>query len=849
MKGVMNALSGHYEKVPGKLRRNKWLAWLFFIVATVFFVIGMGKTKFDMTVEGWFEQDDPIIVAFDWFHHEFGSEDHLYVVYKPKDGNVFSEKSLNAVKGIRQDLLARMAKVSQENDSALKHITKITTLDNAAVLIAHQDALVSRYLVEGKVPSSTEALDQVRQLAYSQKEFPMLYFSEQLQYGGIFIETDFGAIGVDEDGAETVSEDLAFGDDFTMFDEGDGEQQRPKFKPTDISDYIALMDEIKVVLNDPKYAEHLEYYPVGNTAMMEYNLEMITEMGMFNMLALLIIALLLWFLFRSLSAVVWAITIVVLSVIWTFGLIGWLGLPITSFVMITVMLILTVGVADVVHIMTGYTVFRNKDESHEESLRLAFRKAAVPCLLTALTTMIAMLTLSTTAMIPVIIFGFMSAVGVGMAFLLSIYLLPLMLDLWAPVKRKVDEQASSRQFMPNMTVVLRGMLEKVLPLVEKCPRVIVSVFIGFFVLFIYGATTTKVDTNPLGQFPQDSKIRTSFEIVDNHMMGTQSIEIYMDMGQENAFHDPFVLKQIEQLQQQLEKDYGHLVVRTTSLVDIVKHAYKTLNQGREEMYVIPETQQLVSQTLFLFNNANPSVRARQVSDNYDRARIGVRLHNTGSYEYAELFERMRKDIKTVEAKLQQKYPDASISITGMLALMMHGADYLSQAQLESFALALVFISVILLVVFGSLRAGSIAIIPNLIPAMLAFGLLGLFGIPLDFNTIMIAPVIIGIAVDDTVHFISRYRQEILIDGDIKRALHTTITEGGMAIVFTTLILGLGFGIMAFSESAGTSNVGTFGSLAIMAGMLNDLFLLPAMILIFKPKFGFKSSESKQPSYA
>jgi predicted RND superfamily exporter protein len=120
--------------------------------------------------------------------------------------------------------------------------------------------------------------------------------------------------------------------------------------------------------------------------------------------------------------------------------------------------------------------------------------------------------------------------------------------------------------------------------------------------------------------------------------------------------------------------------------------------------------------------------------------------------------------------------------------------------------------------------------------MLAFGILGWFDIALDFSTMMIAPVIIGIAVDDTVHFITRYRAEVLRGGDITEALQTTITQTGQAIVYTTLVLGLGFGMLAFSSAAGTANVGILGASAIFAGLLNDLFFLPAMILLFKLKF-------------
>ncbi|MGN6154054.1 MAG: MMPL family transporter, partial [Lysobacteraceae bacterium] len=151
-------------------------------------------------------------------------------------------------------------------------------------------------------------------------------------------------------------------------------------------------------------------------------------------------------------------------------------------------------------------------------------------------------------------------------------------------------------------------------------------------------------------------------------------------------------------------------------------------------------------------------------------------------------------------------------------------------------IALIVVSVILLIVFGSFKVGMIGLFPNLIPALLTLGLLGLSGIPLDFFTMMLAPIIIGISIDDTVHFMSTYQLQIAEDNDVGAALRRTMAETGPGVVFTSLILGLGFGIMAIASAAGTSNMGKFGALAIFVGLLNDLFLLPALLLTFKPKF-------------
>jgi uncharacterized protein len=247
----------------------------------------------------------------------------------------------------------------------------------------------------------------------------------------------------------------------------------------------------------------------------------------------------------------------------------------------------------------------------------------------------------------------------------------------------------------------------------------------------------------------------------------------------------------------------------------------------------------------MFNNANPEERRRLVDDNYKKANITITLLNGGSYEYLDVFEQMKKDIYESVDVIKQKYPDARVSITGIFALAMRTADYLTQNELQDFEIALVAISVILLAIFGSFRAGLIALIPNLIPSLLTFGLLGLLDIPLDFYLMMLAPIVIGISVDDTVTFISQYRLEVSKHGDVKKALQHTMKEDGQALVFTSMILGLGFGIMSIASTPGLSNMGIFGILAVFSGLLNDLFLLPAAIMVFNLDFQKRESKLEQ----
>lgn len=848
MKRLMNLLARYFEQVPDHVRKWKIGVWLFFIAFTVFMAMGFGRVKFDASIEGWFEAEDPIIVAFDWFHHEFGSDDHLYIAYKPKDGDVFSEKSLKTLHALQEEIETRVTRLQVGDTSPLKHVVKITSLINAPVLRAEGNALISNKLVGDKVPASAVQREAIRSTAQAQKSFPLLYFSKDYKYGGILIETNFGAIPVDADGATAKPLEIgAEGVDLSAPSAAvsSNATSRPKFKPTDLAEYVELMDEIKAVIYKPQYAQQFDYYPVGNIASAEYSLDMVKEMGLLNVIALLVITLLLWFLFRSLSAVVWSITIVILSVIWMVGITAWLGMPITAFVMVAVMLTLAVGVADVVHVLSAYMTSRNEGHAHAAAMRHGFRHVVVACLLTSITNIAAVMALSITPVVPIDVFALMCTLGVALPFIFSVYLLPLMLDVWAPRPQQKQGRGWFARLIPNASHFIVRPLQRVLPIVERRPMVFIAIFLAIFGVSLYGATKTQVDTDPTKSFPDESLIKRAVHVVDRYMLGSQSMEIYFDLGKENAFHDPMVLNAMDHLEQTIEKKYGHLVVRASSMVETVKNSYRTLNGGRADMYVIPKTKEAVSQTLFLFNQSNPEDRRKLVSDNYDKARVNVRMYNAGSFEYAKTWDAIRADIDVSLAEVRKSYPEARVSITGVLALLMEGADYLTHSELASFGFALVLICAILLLLFGSFKAGFITLVPNLIPALLAYGVLGLFKIPLDITTMMIAPIIIGIAVDDTVHFLTRYQSEVEMDGDIRRALRTTIEEAGHSVLFNTLILGLGFGMLAFSSDGSVMLLGVLGAVAMVMGLLSDLFLLPALILVFKLDFR-KSQDTSHP---
>ncbi len=253
---------------------------------------------------------------------------------------------------------------------------------------------------------------------------------------------------------------------------------------------------------------------------------------------------------------------------------------------------------------------------------------------------------------------------------------------------------------------------------------------------------------------------------------------------------------------------------------------------------------MISQLLYLFNSANPEDRRSLVSDDYSRSHVSLNIYNAGSYQYQLFFDEITLDIEETFAELNTEFPDMEIYLTGSMALLMRMTDEIARSQFASFTLAIGVISLIMIITLGSLQGGLMAMVPNMIPALLGFGLMGLMGISLDGDTLLIAPLIIGIAVDDTIHFMTHYRMELISTGSISESLKSTIRDVGQAVMFTTMILGMGFALLSFSDYLGMAKMGFFGSVAILVALLCDLFLIPAMIMIFKPTFGVKDADTR-----
>jgi predicted RND superfamily exporter protein len=883
-------LTAVFAKMPDRVLRSKRLVLIVLTLVSIGMFYAMAtRTVFDLSSESFMQDESPAQIALDEFRRQFGSDRSVFIIYKPTDGDVFSTQSLTAMQQLTLDLenwqsLDRTKFPGVDLDQLI-HIRRVKSLANIRLQESVGDALLSGRLLPKALPETAEDLNSFKARAMAQPDYVSSFYSKDGGYGGILVQTDFGTVPIEGYESAVDIAGVELDDSFSDFDVSFDEAaviQEVEYRDVDPRDYLDFSDALGAVYG--QYDEQLMYYPVGEPTIMSQMQDVLEQLRILGFLMVIIFAVLLWVLFRSASALVWSMVTITLSVAWCWGVTVLLGVTLSSMIALTILLIFSVGIADCVHVMSAYFSFRREGIEHYAALTKSYEKVGLAILLTTVTTAAGILVLATSNLEPIRIFALMCAFGVVLAFFFTIVLLPILLDLWHPTavteKGSVADRLGDRWHalgnVPKLVIalatataifiVLGGMLglfintvialtywiinahqqilARVPTIVEGAPRLILAFFAIILALCIYGSTKIVIDTNISGLFKDDHPLAVAVNVVDNNMAGSQDMEVMIDTKTVDGMLDVDLLTAVDALQTSLEARYPNTIGRTYSLANIVKDTNQVMNDDNPEFYRIPKSNQTVSQLLYLFNSANPEDRRNLVSDDYSRSHIAVTSRSMGSFGYQQMFAEVELDIEARFAHLKTAYPDLEIVLTGTMATFMVVSDEIARSQFNGFALALVLISLIMIITLGSLRGGIMGMIPNAIPAFLAFGLMGLLGIPLDTDTLLIAPVILGIAVDDTIHFMTHYRVELTKSKSISIALESAIREVGQAVMFTTMVIGLGFAVLSFSDYLGMAKVGFFGSLSIFFALFCDLFLIPAMIIVFKPSFGVENVDTR-----
>jgi len=818
---MINRLNLFFEVLPERLHPWRWWVILLYVVLISFLAAGIPRFAFTWANDDMFGKEDPVQISLDRIKELYGGTVSLLMVYRPVDGDIFSNKSLQALRNVHDFFDEESARSEDDPENPLGLITEVESLLNASYIDVEEDSIHFRDFIDEELPLKSGQNRLLLEQGLQEPEYPRVIFSDNTEYGIVMFRTNLDAVPI-EHGEQNLLKD-GFEEDETK-----GQSiEKLQFVEHGLNDYAGFERAVWKILQKERFRKDLEFqHPhwgaFYNTDVWNSELQIALIISLFFSLGLTCLLL------GSLRSVIWPTLIILSSMIGVLGLAGWTGWPIDISLYITFGLVGVATVADVVHVLSGYLYFHQQGQTHHQAMHSVFSKTAMACLLTSITTSIGVFSLYFIQLSVIQTMGLLAGIGVLFAFILTIILLPVLMN-WFPPRPALKENHITEIKILKITQRIIHIFEKLS--VDYPKRVIVLFAIASMIL-ILGMFRIEINTVFSEFYPPDSPVRKTSQLLDNQFFGTGNMEILIEGETEGIFRDPQVLQALELLDQTIKKLYPDLVKHSWTMNNQLKQTHRKLMDNSAEAYSVPDEPSMVAQLLVLIEGGNNEDLERLVSLDYAKARMSVSTKTLGSKEAVEILLTLQPKIDQIFEPLKKLYPGLKATLTGGVGTWARVFDAISWSQIRSFGLAFLIISMILIGIFGSLKMGLIAIIPNTFPMLTVFGLMGWADLKLNTTTLFTAPIIIGIAVDDTIHFLTHYRLSLIKGQSIGESINSTLREVGQAIFFTTLILISLFLCFIPVNHVGVSHFAILAVVAVIAALIADLLLLPALCRVF-----------------
>ena len=529
----------------------------------------------------------------------------------------------------------------------------------------------------------------------------------------------------------------------------------------------------------------------------------------------LLIAIIFFFLFRKPRYILIPLVCVGLALVWTFGLMAFLQIPFSMLTMIVPVFLLAVGTAHCLHIISEYLSCMGRAETPIDGIVQTFTNITLPTFLAVLTTIIGLGSLLVNRITAIQEFAVFACFGMFSILVIVLTFLPAALSFMSlPAK-------SPKKHMDAKGVFDR-FIERIIDLDLNHQKIVLPVIGGLVLVCLIGIFRIRVETNPVGYLKEDTPVKRNFNDIYQNLSGSFPINVAMGQSEADFFENPKHLAEIARLQKFLDQLPG--VDKTVSFADYLKLVNYVLNRFEIEYYRLPEE---AFEVRILFNNyatiLGKDMLTRFMSPDFSKTNIVLLTHISSSQRFLQLRDQTLAFVKQHFSK------DLAWEVTGLGMVIAASSRQVTIGQIKSLSITVVLIFGIMFILFLSSKVGLIAILPNLFPIIVNFGIMGWLGIELSMVTSLIASVAIGLAVDDTIHYLVRYNREFKKDLDDKRAIRDTLRHVGRPITFTTIAICVGFSVLLFSSFKPTAIFGVMMVITSLAALVGDLILLPSLI--------------------
>lgn len=747
------------------------------ITVTVFMGIGLTKITKETGIEALMPEGNKEYIFFKEMEAVFGATDQMVIGITFSD-SVYMKDNLKLIREFSDFF---------ENDISIDDddVLSLSTINNI-------DGIDQELLIEAIIPENKEITDHITETVRGK-----VRDNDMLRGKIVSIDEKSTAIIV------TVDTSVSF---------------NAEILEKLINRASLKIDELKTLRPD------IEIYRSGMVSVKYATSEyMERDMSVMFPIAIAVVFILLLILLRSISGAIVPLLVTLFSVIWTLGLKGWIGSPLTMAETIIPIMLIAIGCADGVHIIGEFLTLTREGLSSKEAISKTMKNLNVPIILTSLTTSLGFLSLITAPGVSVRNMGIFLGFGVITAMLFSLVFIPALLTF-----RKDKNNI-------NISKIKKTDLSSIGRFIIKNRVVIGLSSLCFFILSIFGMLNISVETDQIRFLKKSNPLRISTEKLQESLGGVNTLDVIVQ-GRENSFKDPETLKFINELQ--IYANSAEIVGYTLSLVDYIKKIYYEFNDKNKSFNRIPDTveiidgeevpgQDIISGLLFLYEMGGGDKLEKVVTDDYSMGKVSIRLLDTSQIGMEEFVADLDNWIR------MNKPGNLSISYTNDYVRIVMG-NLITKGQIRSFISTLIAIIFLLMIIFRSPLSGILTALPVVIAVSFNFAVMWITGTTLNIGTSLIASVGMGVGIDYAIHFFQRYKNQYLKTGDNHGAIIYALNESAISIMSNSIAVGIGFLTLLFSNYYIIAGIGWITGLSMITTSVFALTVLPAFLGIFEP---------------
>ena len=563
----------------------------------------------------------------------------------------------------------------------------------------------------------------------------------------------------------------------------------------------------------------LSLYQIG-MPLVSQALAQLTARDFFRLppITFLLIAFVLFLLYRKVIYVVLPLGCVGIALIWNFGLMSLTGIPLSMLTMIVPVFLIAVGTAYCLHIISEYLMQTRRAASPVQAAIETYGIITLPTVLAVATTLVGLGSLLVNRITAIQEFAIFACLGIASFLVVLLTFLPAVMAL-IPLPQKGKEPEPEKE--------KDGLIEKLLDFIAtidiKYQKFSLPLIAAFIVFCVIGIFRVPVESNPVGYFKDTTEISRNFHDIYQNLSGCFPINVTLDGRDEEFFEDAQHIADLAKIQQFMETLPG--VDKSISFADYLQLVNYASNRFEAQYYRLPEESWEVRMLINGYKTMlGDDMLNSFMSPEFSKANILLLTHISSSAQFLETREKILEYAQSIFGEGYE------VEVTGFGMVISESSHQLTSGQIKSLSITMVLVFGIMFVLFLSSKVGFIAIVPNMFPIIVNFGIMGWLGIELSMFTSLIASIAIGLAVDDTIHYLVRYNREFRKDLDDQRALRETLRHIGRPVIYTTLTISIGFSILTLSSFQPTAIFGILMAVTMFSALVGDLILLPSLLL-------------------